>query len=255
MNLGKAITFSLGAVGAAAVAGLYLVRRDREHADRLEHDTAAAEARVRARLLGDGVGDTGTLRVSALTPGIVELSGTVEREEQAHRAVGLTQELDGIHTVVNRLEVTGESSRLSRNRQRYASGDPELTEPHWYGQRVGTGRRRQSPATDPDRRDDKVDTVTRELEASAAEDEAGEPLAKAAPAVGDHTTGPGAPTHTGSVREGQKRTVTEPREGPAREMNAAGRVGETPKPGVERAIEEAGLRRETNAEGEVERRR
>lgn len=255
MNLGKAITYSLGAaLGAATAVGFYIARRDQDHADRIQEDTAASEARVREMLNRDGLGDRGTLRVSALTPGIVELSGTVEREEDAHRAVGLAQDAEGVHTVVNRLEVTGERSRLSRNRDRYEAGDPELTENHWYGQRVGMGRRRQSPATDPDRPDDKVPMIERALSASAAEDEASERVAKLAPSNRDHTTGPAAPTHVGTVAEGQKRTATEPREGPSRQMNTAARVGEPSKPGVERSIEEAGLARQRGPEGEEEAR-
>lgn len=249
MNV-KAITYSLGAaIGAATAVGVYLARRDRDHAARLEQDTIASESRVRARLMNDGLAERGTLRVSALTPGIVELSGTVEVDDDAHRAVGLAQEVEGVHTVVNRIEVTDERSRLARNRSRYDAGDPELTESHWYGQRVGTGRRRQSAGTDPDRPSDKVPMVSKDLGAAAAEDHASEPLAKVAPSVEDHTTTPAAPTHAGSVKGGEERTVAEPREGTVGAMNASPSTGEPAKPGVERSIEEAGLRRQRPEQG------
>lgn len=256
MNLGKAITVSLGAAGAVAM-GFYLSRRDRGAADTAMLETRRTENRVRERIQGDGIALDGTLRISALTPGIVELSGTLKDENDAHRAVGLAQEIEGVHTVVNRIEVTEEGSRLARNRERYEAGEPELTESHWYGQRVGTGRRRQNPATDPDRRDDKVDTVTRELSAAAAEEES-ESRVKVAPQTSGHSTGPAAPTHTGGVDEGEARGPTDPRgDVTPREMNTSSRVGAAAKPGVERALEEAGLRRqpaeERNGDGEGER--
>ncbi|HUH13952.1 MAG TPA: BON domain-containing protein [Longimicrobiales bacterium] len=244
MNLGKVLTVSLGAAGAVAL-GFYLSRRDRQAAEEGAPETRRTEERVRQRIHGDGLAHDGTLRISALTPGIVELSGTLREENDAHRAVGLAQEVEGVHTVVNRIEVSEEGSRLARNRDRYEAGEPELTESHWYGQRVGTGRRRQGLGTDPDRPDDKVERMTRELGAAAARDEESEPLVETAPARRDPTAVAAAPTSTGGVDEGRARSATDARgDASPRALNTAARVGDTPKPGVERALEEAGLRRQ-----------
>jgi hypothetical protein len=51
-----------------------------------------------------------------------------------------------------------------QTRRRLQDGDAALIEKHWYGIRVGTGRRRQGVSTDPERLDDRVERVTRVLE-------------------------------------------------------------------------------------------
>lgn len=250
MRAGKAVTLTLGAAAAAGAAvGFYLVRR-RHAAEDPERQSEELAWRVRVRLAEDGLTDRGTLRVAALTPRIVELTGTVEREEEAHRAVERAQGVAGVTTVVNRIEVTERDARLERNRTRYDEGSPELTERHWYGQRVGTGARRQSDDTDPDRPSDKVPMVDRQLGTGAAQDLASEPLDKVAPAVTDHT-----PRPTGTSRPRGKGRKGGPADSdivePASEEGGEAFAGVEPelKPGVERAIEEAGLRRE-GEEGE-----
>lgn len=243
MRAGRTLSFGVGAAaGVAAVVGYYLTRRDRHEVGELERQATDTERRVRARLDGEGI-RPGTLRVSALTPHIVELSGTVPTEEEARDVVGRVQAVDGVRTVVNRLEVTGEASRLARNRGRYASGSPEMTESHWYGQRVGTGRRRQSEATDPDRPSDKVPMVTAHLGTADAQDAVSEPVEKQGPAVEDHTTQVPAPTHYGDRNE--PAGFAGEANAPEQDMNAGERVVENVKPGVQRAIEDAGLERDS----------
>ncbi len=92
--------------------------------------------------------------VAAVAPGVIELSGTATDWMAARRAVEITQGVDGVTTVVNRLDIEALENQMARTRQRFANGDPALTETHWYGVGVGAGKRRQSAATEPAQRDD-----------------------------------------------------------------------------------------------------
>ena len=56
-----------------------------------------------------------------------------------------------VHTVVNRLAIGVEEDELDDAARRVAEGDPALTEAHWEGQQVGTGRRRQGSSDEPGR--------------------------------------------------------------------------------------------------------
>jgi hypothetical protein len=152
---------------AAAYAILRLLRRRHEAAeagvlDRLED--AAVEALRRDRVTG-----VCAIDVAALGPGIIELTGTVPSHETGQRAARLLHALPGVRTVVNRLEAGSFEERLADNRQRRAQGEPSLRDRRWYGVRVGTGRRRQSLETEPQRPDDTVERQTRELEVHTQE--------------------------------------------------------------------------------------
>jgi hypothetical protein len=130
--------------------------------DQLEE--AAVEALRRDRLTGSCAID-----VAALGPGIIELSGIVPTTEIGQRAARLLHALDGVRTVVNRLETGSLEDRLAENRVRRAHGEPALRERQWYGMSVGTGRRRQSPETEPGRNDDTVERRMRELDVHEAD--------------------------------------------------------------------------------------
>jgi hypothetical protein len=154
------------AVGAGASAAAFTIlryaRRRRASVatgalDRLEE--TAVEALRRDRLTGSCAID-----VAALGPGIIELSGVVPTLEIGQRAARLLHALDGVRTVVNRLETGSVEDRLADNRLRRAQGEPALRERQWYGMSVGTGRRRQSSDTEPGRDDDTVERRMRELE-------------------------------------------------------------------------------------------
>jgi hypothetical protein len=166
---GSAIALTVG-IAAGAAVGIYFGwrewRRRRIRADApVGHLAELEEAAVEA-LRSDDLAGRRAIDVAAVGDGIVELSGVVEEQDEARRAVDIAQRVEGVHTVINRLSVGTVERQLIRTRRRYETGDPALTEPHWYGMRVGMGRRRQSAATDPDRSDDRVDTVTRVLEPS-----------------------------------------------------------------------------------------
>ena len=141
----------------------------------------AAAVAAFALLGGPGLGErTGppveklAVERTVLEPGVIELTGSVGTPAELRRAVEVTQGVSGVTTVVNRLEVGMEASRMSERRRRYEEGDPALREQHWYGVGVGTGRRRQGASTDPDRRDDRVDMLTEAFEEQAAEVERAE---------------------------------------------------------------------------------
>lgn len=159
------------AVGAGASAAAFTIlryaRRRRTSVatgelDRLEE--SAVEALRRDRLTGGCAID-----VAALGPGIIELSGVVPTLDIGQRAARLLHAIDGVRTVVNRLETGSSEDRLAENRLRRAQGEPALRERQWYGMSVGTGRRRQSPDTEPGRNDDTVERRMRELDVRDAD--------------------------------------------------------------------------------------
>jgi hypothetical protein len=118
--------------------------------------------------------------VAAIAPGIIELTGYVPTAELGQRAARVLHALPGVNTVISRVEVGSYEARLADARGRYSRGEPETRDRRWYGVRVGTGRRRQSPETDPDRPDDSRHRLARELEVSP------EDLADSASPAGDH---------------------------------------------------------------------
>jgi hypothetical protein len=59
-----------------------------------------------------------------------------------------------VTTVVNRIAIGDEERRFEEAARRVRDGDPSLTEGHWEGQGVGTGRRRQGTSDERDRHAD-----------------------------------------------------------------------------------------------------
>jgi BON domain len=115
----------------------------------------ALENAVIKALRSDAVLRTRAIDVAAVAPGIVELTGAVESEEEAHHAVDVVQGIAVVRTVLNRLNVGEFERRLRRQR----GGGKAEGGSRWYGMGVGMGRRRQARSTDPDRRDDRADMV------------------------------------------------------------------------------------------------
>jgi len=159
------------AVGAGASAAAFTIlryaRRRRQAVATTELDqleVSAVEALRRDRLTGSCAID-----VAALGPGIIELSGVVPTLDIGQRAARLLHALDGVRTVVNRLETGTLEDKLADNRLRRAQGEPALRERQWYGMGVGTGRRRQSAETEPARDGDAVEHRIRELEVHEAD--------------------------------------------------------------------------------------
>lgn len=114
--------------------------------------------------------------IGSLGPGIIELAGWVENEDEAQHAVTLARGVPEVETVVNRIVVGAREERLENAARRVEEGDPALTEARWEGMRVGTGRRRQGTSAEADRHADPAvpleDRWLREDEAirNAAED-------------------------------------------------------------------------------------
>ena len=153
---------AVGAAAGVAAAALWTVRgRMRRPAPTWQDgELADLEQAVVDALLADEQAGRCGVDVGAIAPGVIELTGEVATPPELMRVVEVTQGVDGVRTVVNRVEVGAVQARARERQQRYAAGDPSLREQHWYGVGVGTGRRRQSVETDPPRRDDRVDMVT-----------------------------------------------------------------------------------------------
>lgn len=156
-------SLAVGAAAGVAAAAVWTVRRQRAGAPVLDRERIDLEESVVDALLADDETARCAIEVAAIGPGVVELTGMVGTTAELRRALDVTEAVDGVRTVVNRLEVGVERSRRRERRRRYAEGDPALTEQHWYGVGVGMGRRRQGD-TGPDQRDDRVDMLTQQFE-------------------------------------------------------------------------------------------
>lgn len=159
-----AVGVGAAAAAAAGVAAIAVTRALRRRSVRAHAEDGGLEGAAVEVLRRDP--DTGScaIDVALIAPGILELTGVVPTRQVAHRAADLLHTLPGVSTVISRVEVGTLEERLAANRERRANGDPRALERHWYGVRVGTGRRRQSPATEPDRPDDSLPRRTRELD-------------------------------------------------------------------------------------------
>jgi hypothetical protein len=114
----------------------------------------ALERRVLEAYQNDPILCERPVDIGAISEGIVELTGWVNNEEEAAHAVTIARGVPGIETVVNRLAIRPEEDKFDEFAERYAGGDPALTERHWEGQQIGTGRRRQGNSAEPDRHAD-----------------------------------------------------------------------------------------------------
>jgi Predicted periplasmic or secreted lipoprotein len=92
--------------------------------------------------------------IGAVEDGIIELTGWVNSEEEAHQAVVVARGVLGVATVVNRLAIRTDEDLFDDAAHHYEDGDPPFTERHWDGQAVGTGRRRQGNSEEIDRHAD-----------------------------------------------------------------------------------------------------
>lgn len=215
------------AVVLGAVLGLgggVALGRRRRMADRRAPRAGELESALVRALLEDPDLSQRPIEVCAIADGIVELTGLVATEEEADRAVDIARRVAGVRTVLNRLDSDALESHLAETRRRFGSGDPALAETRWYGQGVGTGRRRQGRDTDPGRRDDRVDTVSRELGTDRAVELASDRLDKVPPGVTGHSTGVAAPLDRGRVDQASHRRLGNvPERGP-QEVNPDARV-------------------------------
>jgi hypothetical protein len=92
--------------------------------------------------------------IGAVEDGIIELTGWVNSEDEAHQAVVVARGVPGVATVVNRLAIRTDEDLFDGAAHHYEDGDPPFTDRHWDGQQVGTGRRRQGNSEEIDRHAD-----------------------------------------------------------------------------------------------------
>ena len=263
---GEAIVFALGAAGGFALGLLFSGRMPdpagvREAGARLRERAAGVartlgpgrlrrEVREQVALTGledavldaflrDEVLSDRPIDVGAISRGIIELSGSVRSAAEAARAVQLAREVDGVETVVNRMDV--EEPRPRRGST--ASGDEGMAGGEWTGREVGMGRRRQGHETDPDRPDDSRQQKTEALEDADRVQFADEGYGRD-PRVAERPD-PGDPLERTDYREDEldnqspygKHAVPVVEQPQA--MHSHARVGEGMKPGTELALEAA----------------
>jgi hypothetical protein len=112
------------------------------------------EERVLEAFRNDPTLSERAIDIGAVEAGIIELTGWVNSDEEAHQAVVVARGVPGVDTVVNRLTIRTEEVLFDEAAHRYEDGDPPFTERHWEGQQVGTGRRRQGTSEEIDRHAD-----------------------------------------------------------------------------------------------------
>jgi hypothetical protein len=184
--------------------------------------------------------------VGAISRGIVELSGSVFTRGEAAHAVAVAQTVQGVATVVNRMEIQAERERLH---PRFDTDDEGFEmSGEWTGRQSGMGSRRQGEETDPARRDDshhQREIAMEQADRAQFEDEG----VHSQPRVGD-PHGSEVPNPT-NYREDEldnlspygKHAVPQGNQddGPPQALNTQSRVGEGLKPGVELALEASDL--------------
>jgi hypothetical protein len=141
----------------AAEVGEYYDDDDDEYEgdDEIEDDRdEALEDRVLEAFRNDPILSERAVDIGSLGPGIIELAGWVESDEESQHAVTLARGVPGVETVVNRITIGPREEQLEETARRVKEGDPALTEARWEGNHVGTGRRRQGTSDEPDRHAD-----------------------------------------------------------------------------------------------------
>jgi hyperosmotically inducible periplasmic protein len=112
------------------------------------------EERVLEAFRNDPILSERAVDIGAVEDGIIELTGVVNSDDEAHQAVVVARGVPGVETVVNRLVIRSDEELFDTAAHHYEDGDPPFTERHWDGQQVGTGRRRQGNSTEIDRHAD-----------------------------------------------------------------------------------------------------
>lgn len=115
-----------------------------------EYDESLEE-RVLEAFRNDPILAERAIDIGSIGDATIELAGWVENEEEARHAVTIARGVPGVDTVVNRIALGDEEARFEESARRVRGGDPSLTEAHWEGRGVGTGKRRQGRSDEPDR--------------------------------------------------------------------------------------------------------
>jgi hypothetical protein len=163
------------------------------------------EERVLEAFRNDPILCERAIDIGAIGESGIELAGWVTTEEEADHAVVLARGVPGVDTVLNRIAVGDEEDRIKDHMRRFSAGDQSLTEAHWDGRTVGTGRRRQGNSSEIDRHADPRTNLEErwtgvEEEIREAAEDVGDIAAERrrrnkAPIKGDRTGGsPVAPT-------------------------------------------------------------
>jgi hypothetical protein len=278
----EGLTFALGALGGIAL-GLLLSRRTlqqpagglgsdlREKARQAGERARSAVSRIEPgrlqRMAGeqtelteledavldsfftDSVLSERGVDVGAISQGIIELSGSVWSDEEAQRAVRLANAIPGVRTVVNRLSIEQESKTLSAARQsgKVTSIQREVS------RTGGMGSRRQSVLTDPDRPDDSQHLEQRSLNRADRDQWMDEGYAAHSPRMSQHSEEnpsrtSGFPEHELDNQEPHGKNAHLTLDAQPQASNPGARIGEGPKPGVNRALEQSGSWSETDEE-------
>jgi hypothetical protein len=255
---GFAAGLLIGGVGRP----LHLLRRaGRMVPDRLRRGgaelgiLAALEDRVLEAYLDDEILRERGIDIGAISRGIIELSGLVRTREEVERAVRVASLVPGVSSVLNRLDAEEENRQYDETRRRFESDDVSLTEWAWTGRGSGMGRRRQSPETEPPRRDDSRWLKDRALDEADRDQWQEEGLAAHQPHLTERT-GRGenrTPTrysedeldHQDPHRQSAGRT----RGQPPGATNPQARVGEGVEPGTELRLEDADVPLKPHSDG------
>jgi osmotically-inducible protein OsmY len=235
--------------GARSVADrLRPGRLRREFSD--QRELTRLEDAVLDAFLRDDVLAERAIDVGAISRGIIELSGTVDTADEATRAVRMAQGVSGVETVIDRMEVESDLTRMPARGNPAQGGMMSGTE--YSGGTSGMGRRRQGSDTDPDQRDDSQAIREGSLEHTDRGQFEDEDISHSQPRVSSRpSTAPENPTNFSEDElDNQspygKHAVPVPEQPQA--LNSHARVGEPPKPGIARAIEQAGLARGDGSE-------
>jgi hypothetical protein len=112
------------------------------------------EERVLEAFRNDPILSERAIDIGGIGEETIELAGWVTTEEEAEHAVVLARGVPGVTTVLNRIAIGDEEERIEDHTRRFSEGDDALTEAHWEGRTVGTGRRRQGTSDEVDRHAD-----------------------------------------------------------------------------------------------------
>jgi len=212
-----------------------------------EEDTLGAlEDEVIDAFLRDPVLSERGIDVGCVRAGMIELSGSVRSVEEGERAVRVARTVEGVETVVNRMDVDSDGRRAETDRwEGHMAGE-------WMGRQVGMGRRRQGDETDPGA-DDSQHLREVALEASDRAQYEDEDIAHSRPRVGARTgVGDPNPTHY-SEDELDNQDPYGKHAVPVTEqpqaMNSQARVGQGMDPGLELALEQADVPLKPHSDG------
>lgn len=196
---------------------------DEDALRRLEDDVIDA-------LLADEVLSSRGIDIGALGEGVIELSGSVESEDEAELAVSVAESVPGVEQVINRMDVEAALS---------AGGDGGA---EWTGRVSGMGRRRQGRDTDPARSDDSRHLREVSLEHADRREFEEEGISHSRPRMAARPgTGPVNPTRfeEGELDNQEPRGQHAVPQDEPRSFTTRSHVGEGLKPGTELRLEQA----------------